>query len=236
MTGQSQQSSTAANLDLAPIGNGRMAALVNTSGRIVWWCFPRLDSDPVFSRLLAGDEEKGFFDVVLHGRRARTRSMCATQPSWRRCWKTAAATRSDHRFCAPLHALRARVSSRADFPPHRAVERSASHHDPRAPDIQLRRAGRGQAIGSNHIRYTGGIDVLRADDRCAAVLHRARDAVRADSSRDPDSRRRRAVRGVDRHAWRANSWSERATIGSTGCAGSAFRSTGKRPSSAPLSR
>ena len=53
------------DLDLAVIGNGRTAALVNTKGRIVWWCFPRFDGDPVFSRLLAGDEEKGFTDVVL---------------------------------------------------------------------------------------------------------------------------------------------------------------------------
>ena len=52
-------------LDLAVIGNGRIAALVNTQGSLVWWCFPRFDSDPVFSRLLAGDEEKGFCDVVL---------------------------------------------------------------------------------------------------------------------------------------------------------------------------
>ena len=56
-----------ASLDVAPIGNGRIAALVNTQGRIVWWCFPRLDSDPVFSNLVSGDEEKGFCDVVLHG-------------------------------------------------------------------------------------------------------------------------------------------------------------------------
>ncbi|MBL3421861.1 glycoside hydrolase family 15 protein, partial [Klebsiella pneumoniae] len=34
---------------------------------IVWWCFPRFDGDPVFSRLLAGDEEKGFCDVVVEG-------------------------------------------------------------------------------------------------------------------------------------------------------------------------
>src|SRR3569833_2416522 len=51
--------------DLAVVGNGRIAALVNTNGRIVWWCFPRFDSDPVFCRLIAGDEEKGFCDVVL---------------------------------------------------------------------------------------------------------------------------------------------------------------------------
>ncbi len=55
------------NLDLAVIGNGRTAALVNSQGRLVWWCFPRFDGDPVFSRLLAADEEKGFCDVVLDG-------------------------------------------------------------------------------------------------------------------------------------------------------------------------
>jgi GH15 family glucan-1,4-alpha-glucosidase len=52
-------------LDLAVIGNGRTAALLEPSSRLVWWCFPRFDGDPVFCRLLAGDEEKGFTDVVL---------------------------------------------------------------------------------------------------------------------------------------------------------------------------
>ena len=53
------------NLDYALIGNCSVAALVDTSARIVWWCMPRFDSDPVFSRLLAGDEEKGFCEVCL---------------------------------------------------------------------------------------------------------------------------------------------------------------------------
>jgi GH15 family glucan-1,4-alpha-glucosidase len=52
-------------LDLAVIGNGRTAALVDPQARIVWWCFPRYDGDPLFCRLLAGNEEKGFTDVVL---------------------------------------------------------------------------------------------------------------------------------------------------------------------------
>jgi GH15 family glucan-1,4-alpha-glucosidase len=52
-------------LDLAVIGNGRTAALLDPASRIVWWCLPRYDSDPVFSRLLAGADEKGFADVVL---------------------------------------------------------------------------------------------------------------------------------------------------------------------------
>jgi GH15 family glucan-1,4-alpha-glucosidase len=53
------------NLDYALIGNCRVAAMIDMNARIVWWCTPRFDSDPVFSRLLAGDEEKGFCDVVL---------------------------------------------------------------------------------------------------------------------------------------------------------------------------
>ena len=60
-------------LDLAVVGNGRTAALLNPSARIVWWCLPRYDGDPVFCRLLAGDEEKGFTDVVLD-RMVETRS------------------------------------------------------------------------------------------------------------------------------------------------------------------
>ena len=54
-----------ANMDFALIGNCQTAALVDRRGRIVWWCFPRFDSDPAFSRLLAGDEEKGFCEVAL---------------------------------------------------------------------------------------------------------------------------------------------------------------------------
>src|SRR5580704_5769114 len=54
-------------LDLAVIGNGRTAALVNPMSRIVWWCYPRFDGDPIFSRLVAGGEEKGFSDVLLEG-------------------------------------------------------------------------------------------------------------------------------------------------------------------------
>src|SRR6185437_6477116 len=61
----SSQAHSAQPLDLAVIGNNRIAALVDTRARLVWWCFPRLDSDPVFCRLIAGDEEKGFSDVVL---------------------------------------------------------------------------------------------------------------------------------------------------------------------------
>ena len=54
-------------LDLGLIGNCRVAALVNRQARLVWWCYPNFDGDPAFSRLLAGEEEKGFCDVLLDG-------------------------------------------------------------------------------------------------------------------------------------------------------------------------
>ncbi len=54
-------------LDLGVIGNCRVAALVNPVGRIVWWCVPRFDGDPVFCNLLSGDQEKGFCEVALEG-------------------------------------------------------------------------------------------------------------------------------------------------------------------------
>src|ERR1700722_20578658 len=52
-------------LDLAVVGNGRTAALVDPCSRIMWWCYPRFDGDPIFCRLVSGRQEKGFSDVVL---------------------------------------------------------------------------------------------------------------------------------------------------------------------------
>ena len=55
-------------LDLAVIGNCRTAALLDTCGQVVWWCFPRFDSDPIFSRLLTGEEEKEEGEAGKRGR------------------------------------------------------------------------------------------------------------------------------------------------------------------------
>ncbi|NEX93925.1 glycoside hydrolase family 15 protein [Caulobacter sp. 17J65-9] len=42
------------NLDLAPIGNCTVSALVDRLGRYIWACVPRVDGDPVFCGLLGG--------------------------------------------------------------------------------------------------------------------------------------------------------------------------------------
>jgi GH15 family glucan-1,4-alpha-glucosidase len=54
------------DLNLAVIGNCIAAALVDRRGRIVWYCLPRFDGDPVFCSLLNGsDPEAGFYEVAI---------------------------------------------------------------------------------------------------------------------------------------------------------------------------
>ena len=56
------------NLDLAPIGNCSISALIDRDGRYVWACAPRVDGDPVFSALMDGsDPDHGFWDIELEG-------------------------------------------------------------------------------------------------------------------------------------------------------------------------
>jgi GH15 family glucan-1,4-alpha-glucosidase len=60
------------NLDLFPIGNCAVSALIDRCGRFVWACAPRIDSDPVFSSLLGGLEPgdptaKGTWEVAVDG-------------------------------------------------------------------------------------------------------------------------------------------------------------------------
>jgi len=54
------------NLDLWPIGNCQVSALIDRSGRFVWGCIPRVDGDPFFSALLAGpDAPAGYWTLDL---------------------------------------------------------------------------------------------------------------------------------------------------------------------------
>src|SRR3546814_1531054 len=58
------------SLSLGLIGNCSVAALVDLDGRVVWWCLPRLDGDPVFHALLGSpndDPHDGAFAIELEG-------------------------------------------------------------------------------------------------------------------------------------------------------------------------
>jgi GH15 family glucan-1,4-alpha-glucosidase len=149
-------------LDLAVIGNGRTAALVNPATRIVWWCFPRYDSDPVFCRLLAGDEEKGFTDVVLD-------ECVDIKSDYVRNTTIVVTTLQDAQGGAVRvtdFAPRFDQFGRTFRPPQlvRTIEPVAG-----VPRITIRfrpthnygQARMQGAMGSNHVRYSGGDAALR---------------------------------------------------------------------------
>ncbi len=149
-------------LDLAVIGNCRTAALVDTGGRIVWWCFPRFDSDPVFSRLLAGNEEKGFCDVAMEGQ-------TTTEAAYQRNTAIVETTiRDDAGNAVRITDFTPRFKrfERIFNPPQlfRRIEPIAG-----LPRIRIRvrptfnygQPFASRALGSNHIRYSGGVETLR---------------------------------------------------------------------------
>jgi GH15 family glucan-1,4-alpha-glucosidase len=153
---------TEQNLDLAVIGNGRTTALLNPLSQIVWWCFPRFDGDPVFCRLLAGDEEKGFTDVLLEGQ-------VSTHSEYIRNTAVVSTVLTDKNGASVRitdFAPRFFQYGRTFRPPQlmRLIEPVSG-----LPRITIRfrpTSGYGQehmrrAFGSNHIRYTGGDAAIR---------------------------------------------------------------------------
>ncbi|HEU0065761.1 MAG TPA: glycoside hydrolase family 15 protein [Sphingomonas sp.] len=57
-----------ADLDLWPIGNCQVSALIDRTGRFVWGCVPRIDGDPAFCALLDHDDPAtGFWTIELEG-------------------------------------------------------------------------------------------------------------------------------------------------------------------------
>jgi GH15 family glucan-1,4-alpha-glucosidase len=149
-------------LDLAPIGNGRTAALVDTNARIVWWCFPRFDSDPVFCRLLSGDEEKGFCDVKLHGGVRATTSYIRNTAIVQTTLEDAQGNAVRITDFAPRFMRFERM-----FHPAQIFRRIEPVSGLPRITIRVRPAFNyggpctARAVGSNHIRYSGGIDTLR---------------------------------------------------------------------------
>ena len=150
-------------LDLAVIGNGRTAALVDPCSRIVWWCYPRFDGDPIFCRLLSGKRGEG----ILR-RRARRHGGLSVRiyPQHRdrlpRCSPTVTAARSGSPISRRAFANSAACSGRRSS--IRIVEPIAG-----LPRITIRMRptcnyGKPlphRSLGSNHIRYSDDATVIR---------------------------------------------------------------------------
>ena len=168
-------------LDLAAIGNCAIASLIDRRGRHVWFCFPRLDGDPVFSALVNGDDpQQGFMDVVV----------CD-------------AIETNQRYLPNTAVLETTISDRhggqvriIDFAP-RAQRFGRSFHPPMLirriepvtkhvrlavrirPHFNYGATKPSISFGSNHVRYGGGQMALRvtADMAIAYILEEAEFAL-----------------------------------------------------------
>ena len=149
-------------LDLAIIGNGRTAALVEPGSKLVWWCYPRFDGDPIFCRLISGQEEKGFSDVVLD-------DLANVESHYVRNTATVVTTLTDSKGGAVRitdFAPRFQNLDRIFRPPQivRIIEPVSGL--PRIT-IRVRPASNygvpmaGRSLGSNHIRYSAGDTSIR---------------------------------------------------------------------------
>jgi GH15 family glucan-1,4-alpha-glucosidase len=150
------------NLDLALIGNCRLAALLDNAGRMVWLCFPRFDADPVFSRLLSGTQEKGFCDVLMA-------DLVHTSADYVRntaILETVLEDKHGGRLKITDYAPRFSQYERIFRPPVLIRRISPLSGSPRIA-IRVRPThGYGKicgthTMGSNHIRYLGGETILR---------------------------------------------------------------------------
>ena len=150
-------------LDLAVIGNCTVASVISASGRHMWYCFPRLDGDPVFCALVGGAApETGYFDTVVQdqvraeqryihntavletilfdskGGKARIVDVC---PRFQRYGRM---------FRPPM--LVRRIEPLAGRPRITVTLRPRFEYGAVAPTI---------SVGSNHLRYVGSDRVLR---------------------------------------------------------------------------
>jgi GH15 family glucan-1,4-alpha-glucosidase len=152
-----------AQLDLAPVGNCAVAGLIDGRGRYVWFCFPRLDGDPIFNALVNGDDpDSGFMDVVVDGYRSAHQSYVRNTA----VLETILTTESDEQLRIFDFAPRFANFGRHFRPPMIVRRIEPVKGRPRIA-VRLRPSfGYGTSkpqisIGSNHARFIGSHDVLR---------------------------------------------------------------------------
>ncbi len=164
---------TAQSLELALIGNGAIAALLDERAEMVWTCLPRIDGDPVFCSLLRernDDGAFGFFAIELeefsHSEQAYlpNTAIVATRLYDRNGGAVeivdlAPRMRQFGRLFCPMALVR-QVRPLAGSPRIRVLLRPAADYGARRPTM---------TYGSNHVRYVGAEYVLRATTDCSIV-------------------------------------------------------------------
>jgi len=143
------------NLDLAPIGNCSISALIDRNGRYVWACAPRVDGDPVFSALMDGtDPAHGFWDIELEGQKHASQEYIRNTPVLRTVLTAEDGAAVEIIDFAPRHPKHSRTYRPLAFArvvrPLHGAPRIKVRLRPSA-DWGARPAER--TSGSNHIRY-----------------------------------------------------------------------------------
>lgn len=80
-SGTDAASSTQSSLDLWPVGNCQVSALIDDRAGLVWGCIPRVDGDPVFCALMNGAvQDEGVWRFELEGQVSATQHYLRNTP------------------------------------------------------------------------------------------------------------------------------------------------------------
>ena len=160
------------NLDLAPIGNCSLSALVDRRGEFVWACAPRVDGDPLFCSLLdvgrtPGDRQ-GIWSVELEGLASAEQAYLRNTPVLRTVLRDESGDELEILDFAPRFRQSGRIYRPAALvrilrpirgaPRVRILMRPATEWGARAAGV---------THGSNHIRYVGADWTFRLSTNCA---------------------------------------------------------------------
>jgi GH15 family glucan-1,4-alpha-glucosidase len=157
---------TRQTLDLAPIGNCALSALIDREGRYVWACAPRIDGDPMFSALLS-DADRGFWSVELEAMGATEQAYVRNTPVLRTVLSTIGGDAVEILDFAPRFRQSGRVYRPGAFV--RVIRPLKG-----APRIRIRLRPTTawgardcvQTHGSHHIRYVGAETTFRLTTNC----------------------------------------------------------------------
>ncbi|KPF79330.1 glucoamylase [Brevundimonas sp. AAP58] len=156
------------DLDLAPIGNCAISALIDRQGRYVWACAPRVDGDPVFSALMDGDApDHGFWSLEMEGQASAEQAYLPNTPVLRTVLTASDGAAVEIIDFAPRHKKHSRTYRPLAFArivrPLSGSPRIRMRLRP-AADWGAREAER--TSGSNHIRYLCTDITLRLTTDC----------------------------------------------------------------------
>jgi GH15 family glucan-1,4-alpha-glucosidase len=156
------------SLDLAPIGNCSISALIDRRGRYVWACAPRVDGDPVFSALMNGEApDHGFWSIELEGLKHVSQAYVRNTPVLRTVLTADDGAAVEVIDFAPRHLKHSRTYRPLAFGrivrPLEGAPRITVRLRP-STDWGARRAE--TTNGSNHIRYLCADVTLRLTTDC----------------------------------------------------------------------